>query len=102
MDTLLRLEDLTMHYKTKAGWVQAIDGVSFSLDRGQSLGLVGESGCGKTSIAMSIMRLLPYNAELVKGRILMDGHDLYALSDEEVRQLRWKEVAMIFQAAMNS
>jgi peptide/nickel transport system ATP-binding protein len=67
MDTLLRLEDLTMHYKTKAGWVQAIDGVSFSLDRGQSLGLVGESGCGKTSIAMSIMRLLPYNAQLVKG-----------------------------------
>lgn len=102
MDTLLRLEDLTMHYKTKAGWVQAIDSVSFSLKKGQSLGLVGESGCGKTSIAMSIMRLLPYNAKIVKGRVLFGGHDLYALSDEEVRQLRWKEVAMIFQAAMNS
>ena len=102
MDTLLRLEDLTMHYKTKAGWVQAIDGVSFSLNKGQSLGLVGESGCGKTSIAMSLMRLLPNNAKLVRGRVLFGGQDLYALSDEEIRKLRWKKIAMIFQAAMNS
>ncbi len=102
MDALLRVEDFTMHYSTKAGWVQAVDGVSFALKRGQSLGLVGESGCGKTSIAMSIMRLLPYNAQIKEGRIYLGGRDIYSMTAEEFRQARWKEVSMIFQAAMNA
>ncbi len=102
METLLAIEDFTMHYRTKAGWVQAIDGVTLSLGRGQSLGVVGESGCGKTSIAMSIMRLLPYNSQVKRGRVLFKGHDIYGMSDEEVRRIRWKDVSMIFQAAMNS
>lgn len=102
MDPLLKLDDFTMHYRTKAGWVQAVDGVTLSLARGQALGLVGESGCGKTSIAMSIMKLLPYNSKVVRGRILFEGRDIYSMTDEEVRKMRWKGVAMIFQAAMNS
>ncbi|MGE5593683.1 MAG: ABC transporter ATP-binding protein [Betaproteobacteria bacterium] len=102
MDPLLELDDFTMHYSTKAGWVQAVDGVTLSLAKGQALGLVGESGCGKTSIAMSIMKLLPYNSNVVRGRILFEGRDIYSMTDEEVRRMRWKGVAMIFQAAMNS
>ncbi len=102
MDTLLKLDDFTMHYRTKAGWVQAVDGVTLSLARGQALGLVGESGCGKTSVAMSIMKLLPYNSKVVRGRILFEDRDIYSMSDEEVRRMRWKGIAMIFQAAMNS
>ncbi len=102
MEALLSVEDFTMHYRTKAGWVQAVDGVSFALKRGQSLGLVGESGCGKTSVAMSIMRLLPYNAEIRHGRITLGGRDVYDMTSEEFRRVRWKEISMIFQAAMNA
>ncbi|MCR4402799.1 MAG: ABC transporter ATP-binding protein [Firmicutes bacterium] len=102
MDALLELDDFTMHYRTKAGWVKAVDGVTLSLARGQALGLVGESGCGKTSIAMSVMKLLPYNSKVVRGRVLFEGRDIYSMTDEEVRRMRWKGVAMIFQAAMNS
>lgn len=102
MDALLKVEDFTMHYSTKVGWVQAVDGISFALNRGQSLGLVGESGCGKTSIAMSIMRLLPYNAKIKRGKIYLGGRDIYSMTAEEFRQARWKEISMIFQAAMNA
>ena len=97
MDALLSVEDFTMHYRTKAGWVQAVDGVSFALKRGQSLGLVGESGCGKTSVAMSIMRLLPYNSEIKQGRITLGGRDIYSMTAEEFRRVRWKEISMIFR-----
>lgn len=102
MDALLKVENFTMHYRTTAGHVKAVDDVTFSLARGQSLGLVGESGCGKTSIAMSIMRLLPYNSEIKSGRIFLGGQDVYSMREEDFRKLRWKEVAMIFQAAMNA
>jgi peptide/nickel transport system ATP-binding protein len=70
--------------------------------QGQSLGLVGESGCGKTSIANCLMKLLPDNARLVGGRVLLDGQDLVPLSEEEIRSYRWRRIAMVFQAAMNS
>ena len=66
------------------------------------MGLVGESGCGKTSLAMAIMKLLPDNARLVAGRVLLDGSDLAAMGEEELRAYRWKRISMIFQAAMNS
>ncbi len=102
MDSLLRIENFTMHYRTRAGYVKAVDDVTFSLRRGQSLGLVGESGCGKTSIAMSIMRLLPYNSDIKSGVISLRGQDIYSIREEEFRKLRWKEVSMIFQAAMNA
>ena len=99
---LLTVEDLTMHYMTRAGPVRAVDGVSFSVDRGQSLGLVGESGCGKSSIATSLLKLLPDNALLKSGKVVLDGVDLVPLSESEMREYRWDRISMVFQAAMNS
>lgn len=99
---ILSVEHLTMNYKTRKGNVSAIDDVSFTLEKGQSLGLVGESGCGKTSLAFALMRLLPDNALVVQGKILLDGNDLLALSDDAMRKVRWNHVSMVFQAAMNA
>lgn len=99
---LLQVENLTMHFTTRAGDVRAVDNVSFTLAEGDSLGLVGESGCGKTSIALTLLRLLPDNAKILGGHIWMDGTDLLALSEEEMRKFRWKRISMVFQAAMNS
>ena len=99
---LLTVENLTMHYMTRAGPVRAVDGVSFSVERGQSLGLVGESGCGKSSIATTLLKLLPDNADLVAGKVMLDGVDLAPLSEGEMREYRWDRISMVFQAAMNS
>ena len=99
---LLKVENLTMHYGTRGGDVKAVDGVSFELTEGDSLGLVGESGCGKTSIALTLLRLLPENSKILDGHIWMDGTDLLALSEDEMRKFRWKRISMVFQAAMNS
>ena len=101
-DMLLTVENLTMHYMTRAGPVRAVDGVSFSVERGQSLGLVGESGCGKSSIATTLLKLLPDNADLVAGKVVLDGVDLAPLSESEMREYRWVRISMVFQAAMNS
>ena len=99
---LLEVENLSIGYRTKNGYLNAVDGVSFSLERGRSLGFVGESGCGKTTLGMALMGLLPPNGTVRQGRILFDGEDLLTKSDDEMRQIRWKEMAMIFQAAMNA
>jgi peptide/nickel transport system ATP-binding protein len=99
---LLEIRGLTLHYQTTKGMVQAVDKVSFSLDRGESIGLVGESGCGKSSVAMSIMKLMPSNAVIIGGEILFKGDDLLRKDDEEIRRIRWKEISMVFQAAMNA
>jgi len=99
---VLEVNNLTMHYMTRRGPVFAVDGVSFSLERGGSLGLVGESGCGKTSIAISMLKLLPENAEILDGEIRLNGTDLVPLSEDEVRVYRWRDISMVFQAAMNS
>ena len=99
---ILSVHDLTMHYSTRTGTVKAVDGVSFSLDKGQSLGLVGESGCGKSSIAISLLKLLPDNARIIKGQIILGGVDLVPLTEDEMRPYRWNRISMVFQAAMNS
>ncbi|WP_456400552.1 ABC transporter ATP-binding protein [Mesoaciditoga sp.] len=91
-----------MYYSTKQGMVKAADGISFSINQGESMGLVGESGCGKTSVSMSIMRLLAENAKIVGGQILFKGQDIVKLKEEEMNKIRWAGIAMIFQAAMNS
>ena len=101
-EPVLVVDDLKMHYFTRAGVVRAVDGVSFSVGRGQSLGLVGESGCGKSSIAMTLLKLLPDNARLVSGSISLDGVDLAPLGEEQMRAYRWDRISMVFQAAMNS
>lgn len=102
IDTILQLDDLTMHYTTRAGEVAAVDNVSLALRQGESFGLVGESGCGKTSVAISLLKLLPDNAFIKGGRILFKDTDLAPLSEEQMRKFRWRHISMVFQAAMNS
>jgi peptide/nickel transport system ATP-binding protein len=99
---LLTVEHLSIGYQTPKGLLKAVADVSFSLKAGQSLGLVGESGCGKTTIGMALMGLLPGNGRVTAGRIILSNEELTAKSPEEMRRFRWKEVAMIFQAAMNA
>ena len=99
---LLEVENLSIGYRTRKGYLQAVEGVSFSLEEGKSLGFVGESGCGKTTIGMALMGLLPPNGMVTKGRILFDDEDLLTLSDSKMRSIRWQKIAMIFQAAMNA
>ena len=99
---VLDVDGLVMHYRTKAGDVSAVDNVSFQLAQGEALGLVGESGCGKTSIAMTLIRLLADNAIIKEGRVLLDGVDVAHLSNEEMRKHRWAEISMVFQGAMNA
>jgi peptide/nickel transport system ATP-binding protein len=92
-----------MNYTTRAGEVKAIDDVSFSLAPGDSLGLVGESGCGKTSVALALLRLMPENAKILDGHVWWNEEtDLLTLPEEEMRKFRWKQISMVFQAAMNS
>jgi peptide/nickel transport system ATP-binding protein len=99
---LLQVENLSIGYNTGKGYLKAVEGVSFILEEGQSLGLVGESGCGKTTIGMALMGLLPPNGSVRKGRILLEGKDTLTMSEEEKRRIRWRKMAMIFQAAMNA
>ena len=99
---LLEVKDLQTHFQTRSGLVRAVDGVSFHLDRGELLGLVGESGCGKSITALSVMRLISPPGRIVNGEILFDGKDLLSLSDGEMRHMRGDDIAMIFQDPMTS
>jgi peptide/nickel transport system ATP-binding protein len=109
---LLEVRNLKVHFKIQDGWVKAVDGVSFTIDSGETMGLVGESGCGKTTAAYAITQLLPPNGHIKGGHIYYKGNDLLKLSmhkdgrlddfNEEVRKIRWKEISMIFQGAMNA
>lgn len=99
---ILEVSNLVMNYEMKSGMVSAVEGVSFTLPRGSSLGLVGESGCGKTSVALTLMQLTASNARILDGEIKLDGENLLELSDEQMRQRRWNDVSMVFQGAMNS
>lgn len=99
---LLDVNQLKTYFFTEAGVVKAVDNVSFSVESGEALGLAGESGCGKSTTAYSIMRLVPHPGKIVGGSITLDGVDVTRLSDDEVRRLRWKKVAMVFQGAMNA
>lgn len=100
---VLNVENLTTYYKTMRGYVRAVEGISFSLDKGEALGLAGESGCGKTTAALSILKLLPSNGEIVKGRVLFKGKDVVTMSEDQLRnEIRWKGASLIFQGAMNA
>ena len=100
---LLRVEDLCLYFRATMGVVRAVEGVSFRLARGQSLAIVGESGCGKTSLARAILRLLPRNVHTYTGAIFLNGIDVMKLSEERFRRdVRWKQISMVPQAAMNS
>ncbi len=101
-EPILRVEDLKTQFFTDRGVVRAVDGVSFHVDPGEVVGIVGESGCGKTMTALSILRLLPDPGRIVDGRILFRGQDVVGMSDEEVRNYRGNDVSMIFQDPMTS
>lgn len=101
-NVLLNVENLTMHYTTRKGDVSAVDSVSFSLKEGESIGLVGESGCGKTSVALSLLKLLPDNAYFKEGHVWLGDMDLVPLSEQEMGKVRWNRISMVFQAAMNA
>ena len=100
---LLEVDDLTTHFFTRDGIVRAVDGVSFSVRRGEVLAIVGESGCGKSVTSLSIMRLIASPpGRTVKGRVLFEGRDLLRLSDAEMRKIRGDAISMIFQEPMTS
>lgn len=99
---LLTVENLSVGYKSKKGLVKAVNNISFSIEQGHSLGFVGESGCGKTTIGMALMGLLPENASILKGDIRFNGKNLISFDEEKWRAFRGKEISMIFQAAMNA
>ncbi len=99
---LLEVKDLKVAFKTEEGDVHAVDGVTFTLEEGESLGLAGESGCGKTTAALSIMRLLPKNGRIVSGTINYQGYDLTKLKDAQIRSIRWHHISIVFQGAMNA
>lgn len=103
MKNLLEVKNLKTHFYTEDGVVPAVDGVDFSLKPGQTLGIVGESGCGKSITSMSIMRLIPNPpGKIVDGEILFDDKDILKLSEAEMRKIRGNEIAMIFQEPMTS
>ena len=99
---LLEVDDLRTYFSSRRGDVHAVDGVSFSVERGKTLGIVGESGCGKSVTALSIMGLLTPNARVVSGSVRFDGRDLTRLSERELEDVRGRQIAMIFQDPMTS
>lgn len=101
-EPLLKVEDLKVCYKLRDGLVHAVNGVSFELEKGEGLGLVGESGCGKTTVAKAILRLLGPFGEIISGKILFDSKDLVHADEREIREIRWKKISMIPQSAMNA
>jgi len=101
-ETLLSVRDLKVSYRVGRGSLDAVDGVSFDVPRGSILGLVGESGCGKTTVARALTRVMADNAFISGGSMLFDGRDLAALSERDMNALRWREIAFIPQSAMNS
>ena len=102
-EPFLAVNDLHTYFFTEPGIIRAVDGVSFSVNRGEVLGLVGESGCGKSVTARSIIRLIPSPpGRIVRGNVTYDGRDLLALSDKQIRELRGNQIAMIFQEPMTS
>jgi peptide/nickel transport system ATP-binding protein len=101
-NTTLIVEDLKVYYWTKRGALRAVDGIDFSISRGERFGIVGESGCGKTTTAMAILRLIRPPGFVQGGRVYLDGLDLLSLSEERMRRARWSKISYIPQGAMNT
>ncbi|MCL4268645.1 MAG: ABC transporter ATP-binding protein [Anaerolineales bacterium] len=100
---LLKIENLVLHFKTTKGVVQAVDGVDFELGTNRAVVILGESGCGKTSLSKALLRLLPRNVDKYSGKVLLQGTDVMELDEEEYRQnVRWVSMSLVPQAAMNS
>jgi len=101
-DNVLKVENLKINFFTRKGIVYAVDDISFTLKKGETLGLVGESGCGKTTAVLGLMKMVPTPGEITGGRILIDGKDIIPLTENKMRQrVRWEKISMVFQGAMN-
>ena len=99
---ILEVKNLNMSYKTIDGEVEAVKDVSFAVKQGESFGIVGESGCGKTSVAMSLLQLQADNGKITNGEIIFDGRDIVGLNESQLREVRWSGISIVFQGAMNS
>ena len=99
---LLEVKNLSMHYDTMEGNVDAVKNISFDVNSGESFGLVGESGCGKTSVAMTLLQLQHDNSVITQGSIKLDGKELIGLSENDLRKVRWDSISIVFQGAMNA
>jgi peptide/nickel transport system ATP-binding protein len=100
---VLEVENLRTYFTTLRGPVKAVDGVSFTVERAEAVGLAGESGCGKTTTALSVLKILPSNGRVISGKILFKGMDIVRLTEDEMRKkIRWKGVSIVFQGAMNA
>jgi peptide/nickel transport system ATP-binding protein len=99
---ILEVKNLDMSYKTLDGEVEAVKDVSFTVKEGESFGIVGESGCGKTSVAMSLLQLQADNGKITNGEIIFDGKNIVGLSENQLRKVRWSGISIVFQGAMNS
>jgi len=102
-ETVLEVQNLSINYINEGKPpARAVENVSFTLNAGELIGLVGESGCGKTTLMLSLLRLLPSAGQIVDGRVFFNGEDLTTISDEELNKIRWKEISIVFQGAMNA
>ena len=100
---LLQVNNLTTYYRTLRGPVHAVENVNFKVEKGEALGLAGESGCGKTTIALSLLRILPWNGRIVNGEIFFKDKDITKMTEDQLRkEIRWKGISLIFQGAMNA
>lgn len=99
---VLQIKNLKTYYHTQRGPVKAVDDISFQVKKGEALGLAGESGCGKTTVALSILRILPAGGKIVGGEILFRGSDLVRLKESQMQKMRWTGVSIVFQGAMNA
>ena len=100
--TFISVENLTTHYNTTNGSIHALEDVNFSLEKGESVGIAGESACGKSTLGLSLIRMIP-NGKIVSGKIIFDGRSFLDISDSEFdKKHRWKDISMVFQGAMNS
>jgi peptide/nickel transport system ATP-binding protein len=102
MKDILVVDNLNMHYETLEGNVMAVNNVSFTVKEGESFGLVGESGCGKSSVASTLLQLQSDNAVISSGSILLENQELVGMSESELRKVRWNDISIVFQGAMNA
>jgi len=100
---LLEVKNLTTYYEILRGYVRAVEGVTFSVEKKEALGLAGESGCGKTTIALSLLRILPSSGRIMDGEIIIDNVNVVKLNEDKMRKdIRWKKISLVFQGAMNA
>jgi peptide/nickel transport system ATP-binding protein len=101
--SVLEVQDLKMYYSLPSGYVRAVDNLNFSIEKGVGLGLAGESGCGKSSVAITLLKILPSNAHIIGGKVNFQGKDILSLNENTLRkEIRWKGISLVFQGAMNA